>query len=70
MTKKNLWLAATLALLIAAALVVTHRSAARASETHPPPAAPDESATIADDPTLAPDAAQSADHGVSFPADI
>jgi len=37
---------------------------------HPPPSAPEESATIQDDPTVAPDPAQSADHTVSFPTDI
>ena len=37
---------------------------------HPPPSAPEESATITDDPTTAPDAAQSADNNVSFPNDI
>jgi hypothetical protein len=38
--------------------------------THPPPSAAEESATITDDPTIAPDPAESADHSVSFPADI
>ena len=38
--------------------------------SHPPPSAPEESATIADDPTTAPDPAQSADNNVSFPTDI
>jgi hypothetical protein len=37
---------------------------------HPPASAPEESATIADDPTTAPDAAQSADNNVSFPTNI
>jgi len=37
---------------------------------HPAPSAPEESATIADDPTTAPDPAQSADNNVSFPSDI
>jgi hypothetical protein len=41
-----------------------------APPSHPPPSAPEESATITDDPTTAPDAAQSADNNVSFPADI
>jgi hypothetical protein len=33
------------------------------------PAPPEESATIRDDPTIAPDPKQSADNDVSFPAD-
>jgi hypothetical protein len=53
---------------------VTLRAAERVGGTpavaHPPPSAPEESATIADDPTTAPDAAQSADNNVSFPTDI
>jgi hypothetical protein len=46
------------------------RTQASAPVAHPPPAAPEESATISDDPTTAPDAAQSADNNVSFPTDI
>lgn len=38
--------------------------------THPPASAPEESATISDDPTTAPDPSQSADNNVSFPNDI
>jgi cytoskeletal protein RodZ len=45
-------------------------SATRAKPTHPPASAPEESATITDDPTTAPDPAQSADNNVSFPTDI
>jgi len=37
---------------------------------HPPPSTPEESATIPDDPTTAPDPSQSADKNVSFPNDI
>jgi hypothetical protein len=37
---------------------------------HPAPSAPEESATIVDDPTTAPDPSQSADNNVSFPNDI
>lgn len=40
------------------------------AKQHPPAAAPEESATIADDPTTAPDPSQSADNNVSFPTDI
>ncbi|HEY4213241.1 MAG TPA: hypothetical protein VGM84_17305 [Steroidobacteraceae bacterium] len=36
----------------------------------PPAGAPEEDATIKDDPTVAPDPQQSADSSVSFPADI
>jgi hypothetical protein len=37
---------------------------------HPPASAPEESASITDDPTTAPDPSQSADNNVSFPTDI
>jgi hypothetical protein len=40
------------------------------TKQHPPASAPEESATIADDPTTAPDPSQSADNNVSFPTDI
>ena len=43
---------------------------AGAPKQHPPASAPEESATIADDPTTAPDPSQSADNNVSFPTDI
>src|ERR1700704_3332236 len=46
------------------------RAAVPATTGHPPPAAPEESAAIADDPTTAPDPSQSADNNVSFPTDI
>ena len=45
-------------------------TAPKKAPSHPPPAAPEETATITDDPTVAPDAAQSADNNVSFPTDI
>ena len=38
--------------------------------SHPPASGPEESATITDDPTTAPDPSQSADNNVSFPTDI
>jgi hypothetical protein len=41
-----------------------------APPAHPPASAPEESATISDDPTTAPDPSQSADNNVSFPNDI
>lgn len=49
---------------------VAPKTQAPTTPTHPPPSAPEESATIADDPTTAPDPAQSADNNVSFPTDI
>ena len=39
------------------------------TKQHPPASAPEESATITDDPTTAPDPSQSADNNVSFPTD-
>jgi hypothetical protein len=41
-----------------------------APPVHPAPSTPEESATIPDDPTTAPDPSQSADNNVSFPNDI
>jgi hypothetical protein len=46
------------------------RTQAGSPPTHPPASAPEESATITDDPTTAPDPSQSADNNVSFPNDI
>ena len=46
------------------------RPQASSPPTHPPAAAAEESATISDDPTTAPDPSQSADNNVSFPDDI
>ena len=40
------------------------------TKQHPPASAPEESATITDDPTTAPDPSQSADNNVSFPTNI
>lgn len=51
--------------LCAGAAVVTMRAMAQGASS-----APEESATIDDDPTVAPDADQSADNNVSFPVDI
>jgi hypothetical protein len=58
------WLFILGVVLVLAAAMVTGQS------SHPPPSAPEESATIVDDPTVAPDAAQSADKDVTFPTDI
>ncbi len=70
MRRRTLWLALVCVLLSVCGLLSLRGRAAGATTAHPPPAAPEESATIVDDPTIAPDAAQSADHSVSFPADI
>ncbi|MBV8742789.1 MAG: hypothetical protein JOZ12_13455 [Sinobacteraceae bacterium] len=70
MRRRTLWLALICVLLSVGGLLSLLGHAARATPAHPPPSAAEESATIVDDPTIAPDAAQSADHSVSFPADI
>ena len=44
--------------------------AAPSPPKHPAPSTPEESATIRDDPTTAPDPSQSADNDVNFPTDI
>jgi hypothetical protein len=53
--------------------VATTPPAAKAPAAKPPapgaPQVPEESATIRDDPTIAPDPKQSADNSVSFPND-
>ena len=41
-----------------------------AAQERPPASVEEESATIKDDATVAPDAAQTADHSISFPVDI
>jgi hypothetical protein len=78
--KRSIWLMMLGFLLFLGAAFVTLRAAERAAgqttqrtaapASHPPPSAPEESATIADDPTVAPDPAESADDNVSFPTDI
>ena len=74
MNKRSFWLSTLGAVLVIAAAFVTVRSAVKATDPpppiHPTPSAPEESATIIDDPTVAPDSAESADHNVSFPSDI
>ena len=79
-----LWLIMVTTVLFFGAAFVTLRAAEQASRpaartsaplapsapTHPAPSAPEESATITDDPTTAPDPSQSADNNVSFPNDI
>ena len=80
---RSIWLMILGTAIFASAAFVTLRAAEHAeleptrapvgspaSSAHPPPSAPEESATITDDPTTAPDPAQSADNNVSFPTDI
>jgi hypothetical protein len=80
---RTIWLLVLSTVLFFGAAFVTLRAAARATpatapadrgsaakQTHPPASAPEESATISDDPTTAPDPAQSADSNISFPTNI
>jgi hypothetical protein len=71
---RSIWLIVLSTVLFFGAAFVTLRAAERASRpappTHPPASAPEESATITDDPTTVPDPSQSADNNVSFPNDI
>jgi len=62
---RTMWLIVLSAVLFFGVAVVTLRAAERAVQ-----AAPEESATISDDPTTAPDPKQSADNNVSFPTNI
>jgi hypothetical protein len=72
------WLIALSVMVLLGAAVVRLRAAeqnfepaaANSIKQHPPASAPEESATIKDDPTTAPDPSQSADNNVSFPTDI
>jgi hypothetical protein len=70
------WLIALSVVALLGTAVVTLRAAEQATRAtagsakqHPPAAAPEESATIKDDPTTAPDPSQSADNNISFPTD-
>lgn len=77
-----MWLIVLSAVLFLGAAVVTLRAAERAiqprsattavdpEKQHPPASAPEDSATISDDATTAPDPKQSADNNVSFPTNI
>jgi hypothetical protein len=65
---RSIWLMILGAAIFLSAAFVTLRAAEQAG--HPPPSAPEETATITDDPTTAPGPAQSADNNVSFPTDI
>jgi hypothetical protein len=72
--KQLIWVAVVSGVVLSGAALVTLRAAEQASAQaqpgHPPPSVPEESATIPDDPTTAPDPSQSADKNVSFPNDI
>ena len=79
LSNRWIWLMTTGAVLFFGAALLTLHAAekavaapamTKAPPSHPPPSAPEETATIVDDPTVAPDAAQSADNNVSFPTDI
>ena len=68
---RRTWCLGLIALLVFVAVCVALLAGPRAAAAPPAPTpVPEESATISDDPTVAPDAAQSADRSVSFPSDI
>ncbi len=70
-TWRSIGVMALLSLLCIGAAFVTLRAVAQNAEAPPPkPSAAEESATIQDDATVAPDPKQSADNNVSFPVDI
>jgi hypothetical protein len=73
------WILTTVVLLSSGTALVTIGAAERTAKPVTPqaaapapgaPAIPEESATIRDDPTIAPEPKQSADNNVSFPSDI
>lgn len=82
--RRSTWILTVVVLLASGTAIVTIRAAERATtqaaakpvapKTAAPapgaPATPEESATISDDPTIAPDPKQSADNNISLPADI
>jgi hypothetical protein len=85
LNKRPIWLMIALsAVVLSGAAFVTLRAAEQATRqpapvsaasrtappAHPAPSVPEESATIPDDPTTAPDPSQSSDNNVSFPNDI
>lgn len=61
---------AFLSLLCMALVQVTLHSAARADQSKVQPVTKDLPGAIEDDPTVAPDAEESADNNVTFPVDI
>jgi hypothetical protein len=84
LNNRSIWFFVLSTALFFGAALMTLRAAEQASRpaavaphpqvhpapVHPVPSAPEESATISDDPTTAPDPSQSADSNVSFPTDI
>jgi|GEM_PF-870650 len=60
----SLWAILFLLMCCAASLFITFRAAAQNT-----PSRAEESATIEDDPTIAPDSAESADNNISYPVD-
>jgi hypothetical protein len=58
------------AVLGIAVAFVALRAVAQERQATPPPSRAEESATIEDDPIIAPDSKESADANVSFPVDI
>lgn len=72
-TLRSIGLVVVMSLLCLGAALFALRATAQSQTKEPsPPAASkeEESATIKDDPTVAPDAKQSADNNISFPTDI
>jgi len=60
----------TAIVLVCAGALMLESKAAAPPPSLSKPQVPEESATIKDDPTIAPDPKQSADNNVSFPTDI
>jgi hypothetical protein len=63
------WAMIVLAVCCVLSLIIAYRASAQTSK-RPLPSKTEESATIEDDPTLVPDAKESADNNVTFPIDI
>jgi hypothetical protein len=64
------WAVLVLLACILASLFITLRAGAQNAPSRPEASKAEESATIQDDPTLVPDAGESADNNVTFPVDI
>lgn len=67
---KNLWRPFGALSFLAILGIAIAFVALRAVAQDPKPSAAEESATIQDDPIIAPDSAESADSNVTFPVDI
>jgi hypothetical protein len=67
---RSTWRSITIVVLMGLLCVGAGFAALRAMAQSQTPSAAEESATIKDDPTVAPDPKQSADNNVSFPVDI